>query len=414
MTRYGIKRPKVRTKLLLITVMSLFLLPAVGCRGTIPEPLRGPAQEAIEQAVTSPGIDLHVNIGGLASSGLNVAIEARISNPNPITLDIGNLQVVAKGETGYTYVRDTIVGRSIAPNSSTIFNHSIVIPLDVLSERNMIVTVDTRAGAAGITLPVGATITVTTPDLQNLISAPEIALSINIGELSSNGLRTDLQASLNNPNPLSLDIGNMQIVVKGQAGSVITTSTMMGGSITPNSGGTFTSCITIPLQVLNERNIIVIIDTSAGVAGITLPITASVTVSIPDVQRLITAPKIKVAITDTSWVATFPLPSIKIMTETTVINNNNFDLSIGDLHISVYRSNGTLIKSIPPIVGGTIQAGTTRTFPNSTVLGSEILSAIGDYIIIKAHTEVGIEGVKERVPIESLEVYVPLRLPGFP
>lgn len=206
----------MKRKLLLIGVISFLLLFTGACKGTIPEPLREPAQEAVEQAVKTPGLNLYVDIGSLSSNGLNVGVEARIDNPNPVTLDIGNLQVVARGKTGQTYVQDTISGGSIAPNSSRTFTHSIVIPLDVLSERSIIVTVDTRAGAAGITLPVSATITINTPDLQDLISAPGIALSVNIGQLSSNGLRTDLQANINNPNPLSLDIGNLEVVVKGQ------------------------------------------------------------------------------------------------------------------------------------------------------------------------------------------------------
>ena len=90
------KMREMKTKLLLITVMSLLLLSAAGCGGTIPEPLRQPAQKAVEKAVKTPGIDLHVNIGGLSSSGLNVGVEARINNPNLVSLDIGNLQVVGR------------------------------------------------------------------------------------------------------------------------------------------------------------------------------------------------------------------------------------------------------------------------------------------------------------------------------
>lgn len=30
-------------------------------------------------------VDLHANVDGLSSSGLNVHVEARITNPNPVT-----------------------------------------------------------------------------------------------------------------------------------------------------------------------------------------------------------------------------------------------------------------------------------------------------------------------------------------
>ena len=46
------------------------------------------------------------------------------------------------------------------------------------------VVVNTRAGAAGITLPVVATVTVNIPDIENLIGVPAIALSVNLGSKS--------------------------------------------------------------------------------------------------------------------------------------------------------------------------------------------------------------------------------------
>jgi len=360
--------------------------------------------------VKTPGLDLYVDMGSISSNGLNVGVEARINNPNLVTLDIGNLQVVAKGETGQTYVQDTISGGSIVPNSSRTFTHSTVIPLDVLSERSMIDTVDTRAGASGITLPVSATITVNIPDLQNLISAPSIVLSVNIGQLSSNGLRTDLQANISNPNPLGLDIGNLQIVMEGQAGDVITTSTMMGGSIAPNSTGTFTNDVMIPLQVLNERSIIVTADTRAGVAGVTLPITATVTVNIPGIQNLITVPQVTIY-ADPTIVATFPLPSLRILIDTTITNSNTFGLIIGDLHINMFRSDGTPVKQTT-MSGGNIQASSSRTFPGSVTLGPEILSLIGSsYLRIKVDSEVGISGINDRIPIGAEFILVLPHLP---
>jgi LEA14-like dessication related protein len=519
----------MKSRLFLIGTVSLLALFFSGCRGIIPEPLREPAQEAVEKAVKTPGIDLHVNIGGLSSSGLNVGVEARINNPNLVSLDIGNLQVVARGETGQTYIQDTMPGGSIAPNSGRTFTHSIVIPLDVLSERSMVVTVDTRGGVAGITLPVSATITVNIPDLQKLISAPSIALSVNIGSLSSNGLRTDLQANISNPNPLSLDIGNLQVVVKGQAGNVIATSTMMGGTIAPNSTGAFGSDITIPLQVLNERSITVTADTKAGVAGITLPISATVTVNMPDVQSLIRVPSIALSVNigqlssnglntsfqanisnpnplsldigdlqavvrgqsgnvittatmmghsiapnssgtltgniviplqvlnersitvtidtragvagitlplsatgtfqipglsalisapqisvnvEPKWKATFPLPSLELLITAKVMNNNSIGLVIGDLRVSLYKSDGSLVKSAS-MVGGTMYPMSTTTFSNSIILGSELLSLIGSNATVKINTEVGITGVSERIPI-SAEITFPVKLPGLP
>lgn len=262
------------------------------CKGAIPEALREPAQEAVEKAVKTPGIDLYVNIGGLSSDGLNVSVEAKITNPNPVTLDIGNLQVVAEGEAAHTYIKGTVSGGSIVPNSSRTFTHDIVIPLDVLNERKIIVTVDTRVGAAGITLPVSATITVNIPDIQNLITTPQVTIYA-----------------------------------------------------------------------------------------------------------------------DPTIVATFPLPSLRILIDTTIANSNNFGLIIGDLHINMSRSDGTLVKQTT-ILGGSIEAFSSRTFLSSVTLGSEILSLIGSsYLRIEVDSEVGISSINDKILIGAEFI---LALPHLP
>lgn len=191
---------------------------------------------------------------------------------------------------------------------------------------------------------------------------------------------------------------------------MITTSTMMGGSIAPNSTGTFTSDITIPLQVLNERNIMVTADTRAGLAGITLPVSATVTVNMPDIQSLIRPPQVTIY-AEPRIVATFPLPSLKILIDTTITNSNNFGLIIGDLHLNMFRSDGTLVKQTT-ILGGNIQAYSTQTFSSSVTLGSEILSLIGSsYLRIKVNSEVGISGINDRIPVGAEFVLVLPHLP---
>jgi LEA14-like dessication related protein len=518
-----------RSKLIPVTIMLFLVMSVAGCRGTVPGPFNQPIQKAVEQAVKAPGIDLHVTIGSLSPSGLDVNIAAGITNFNSVALDIGDLQVIAKGGTGRTYVQDTMPGGSVAPNSNMTFTNDLVIPLDVLSERSIVIAVDTRAGVAGITLPVAATVTVNLPDIQHLVSTPGIALSVNIGQLSSNGLSATLQAVISNPNPLSVNLGNMQIVLKGQSGNTLTTSSITGGSIAPNSSGTFTSNIQIPLQVLNERTTVVTINTSAGVAGLTLPIAATITVNLPDIQHLVSTPGIAlsvnigqlssnglsatlqavisnpnplsvnlgnmqivlkgqsgntlttssitggsiapnssgtftsniqiplqvlnerttvVTINTSAGVAgitlpvtatvtvnlpdiqhlvsipqvtidaspsiayTFPLPSLRIQTDVIVANSNSFGLVMGELHVNLFKSDGSLLKTII-IPGATIYPNSSQTFSNSIILGSNIiLGLIGSSsLTIEADSQAGISGVNDTIPIK---VTFNLKLPTLP
>lgn len=275
---------KIRAKLVLISTLSLLLLSIPGC------------QQAIEKTINTPQVHLYVSIDGLSSSGLDVSIDATITNPNPITLEIGDLEVTAKGETGHTYLHDTIMGGSIAPNSSKTFAHSALIPFDVLNERNITVTADTRAGVAGIALPFGATATIGIPDLASLISVPQLHVYVSTSKL-----------------------------------------------------------------------------------------------------RLPPAP-----------------PSIEVPTTTTVTNDNDVGLILGDLHMNLYKSGGQLVIT-DTAPGGVIPAHSTRTVEHSIILGLEVLNIIGSSsVTLEVDTEVGISGINEMVSIQGQFTLELPPLPPFP
>lgn len=384
----------MKTTLILMSMILVVLLSFTGCR-------------AVENAIKIPQVNLYVNINGLSSGGLEVNLEARIDNPYPVTIEIGNLEVIAKGETGHIYIQDAMLGGSIAPNSSKTFTHGIVIPVDVVKARNMIVTVNSSVGAAGVNLPITATITVSTPNISDLINAPAIALSVNIGQLSSNVLDATLQANISNQNPLSLDIGDMQIVVKGKSGNVITSCTITGGSIAPNSSGTFKGSIMIPLQVLNERNIVVTADSKVGIAGISLPINATVTIEVPKLASLISVPEVEVYPHWPKLRLPPAPPSAEFPATVEVSNDNDIGLILGDIKVMLCKPNGQLVKTAT-VAGVSIPLAGTRTFERSIILGLEVLELIGcDEAILKLDTELGINGINERIPI-NLVVHIPL------
>lgn len=247
--------------------------------------------------------------------------------------------------------------------------------------------------------------------IEKTIKTPQIDLYVNVGGLSSSGLDVSVEARITNPNPLSLDIGDMQIVVEGQSGNVIMTDTIPADSISPNSSHTFRSNITIPLQVLNERNIIITADSRAGVAGITLPIKATITIEAPKLASLISIPQPDVSISTPRLRLPPAPPSVEVSTKTTITNDNNIGLVLGDLHINLYKSGGQLVKT-DTAPGGTIPAHGTQTFEHSIILGLELLDIIGSSsVTVKVNTEVGISGIDEMLPIQG---QFTLELPPFP
>ena len=91
--------------------------------------------------------------------------------------------------------------------------------------------------------------------------------------------------TISNSNPFGIDVGDLQIVAKDQSGNVILTSNMSGCSMGPDSTGTLSGDLLMPLEVLNEPTIVITVQTQAGFAGITLPVNAKVVlVNLPDIE----------------------------------------------------------------------------------------------------------------------------------
>jgi hypothetical protein len=96
-----------------------------------------------------------------------------------------------------------------------------------------------------------------------------------------------LQATITNPNPFGIDLGNLQIVAKSQLGEVILTSGTGGCDIEPNLTTTLSVDLLLPLDCLNEPSIVITVQTEAGFAGFALPFSENVVlVNMPDVEGI--------------------------------------------------------------------------------------------------------------------------------
>jgi len=234
--------------------------------------------------------------------------------------------------------------------------------------------------------------------VERLVNPPEAALYIQVGELSSDGLDVKMEATVSNPNQVTVNIENLQLVVEGETGHVLIQDAITGGTIKASGNRTFLYSTTVPLTILNEKTIIATVNTRAGAAGITLPVDATATVKVPKLTSLISTPEIEVYV-EPRVKPTFPLPSVEISIDVTITNTNSLGLTLGELHIDIL-SNGDLFKQIT-IQGGAIPASSSRTFSHTVTLGAEILTLIGDKVTIKASSDVGLSGVAEKIPING-------------
>ena len=361
----------------------------------------------IEDVVAVPEIDLGVEFGDLTTSGLNMMLTTTLYNSNGMDLDVGDLVIVAKGEAGNVIFTSTMEGCSIAPDATGTISGNLLIPLTVLNESSIVMTVQTQAGFAGITIPINAKIAIQVPDIESMITIPEIDLGVDIGELTSEGLQMTLQTTITNPNPFGIDVGDLEIVAKGDADNVIFSSTMAGCSIGPYATGTILGDLVVPLEILNESSVVMTVETEAGFAGITLPIGATITIGIPDIGSLI--PGLNVEI---SAEADFGLLFSSFTVQSIIENPSNVDLVVGTIYVTLLDEDGAVVDTMT-IQGGTITALSSRTFSGSmSVSTSDLLDLFGSTFSIQMTTEVGIAGLDVTIPVEAV-VTMTLNIPGI-
>jgi LEA14-like dessication related protein len=275
------------------------------------------------------------------------------------------------------------------------------MPLSVVGEPTVVITIQTRAGFSGVAMPISASVLVSMPDVENLVAVPEMNLGVEFGELTSHGLYMELRTSIANSNPFGVEVDDLDIVARGQSGDVLFTSKMDGCSIEPDSTGTLSGEILMPLEVMNEPDVVIGVETRAGIDGITLPISAQLTVGMPDMQSLVTIPKVKIQ-TKPSWECGFPLPSLHIETASAITNKGNLDLKICDIQVSFFDSNDELVHEMT-IPGGIVKAHSCKKFRGSaTLCDSEYLRLIcGEDFRVEVATKAGISGVDTVFPVQA-------------
>ena len=180
---------KINKRGILVFFILLVLIINAGC-----------LQKAVEK-IKTPQTDLSVQVIGITGNNLELSMKAKINNLNPISLDVGNLNVTMRDENGTVFQKNTIVGGVIPGNGEKVFSSNINIPIGIITQRKILIELETRVGVAGINvkLPVRANISIVLPKLQNIIKAPYIYTFVKIEGITNKGLKVGVEATFKNP-----------------------------------------------------------------------------------------------------------------------------------------------------------------------------------------------------------------------
>ena len=344
----------------------------------------------LDSIVVIPVIDLGVDIGELTPDGLQMRLQATVPNCNPFGIDVGDLQIVTKDESGNVVLKALLTGStnglSIAPNSTGTLSGDLLMPLEVISEPALLITVQTQAGLAGIRLPITANVKVAMPDIGSLATLPEMSLGVDIGELTADGLHMGLKATVPNSNPFGIDVGDLEIVAEGQPGNVLFTCSMPGCSIGPDSTGELSGDLLMPLSVLGEPAITITVQTRAGFAGLTMPVGGKVVVGIPDIGSLVAVPEMNLGVNFGKLTS----EGLCLDLQTVIANSNPFGIEVDDLQITARGESGDALFATN-LEGCSIEPGSTGTISGEILMP---LAAMNEpSVVIMVETQAGTEGV---------------------
>jgi hypothetical protein len=370
-----------------------------------------PSLEAPEVTLKSPQLILIVDNMSLSTDGLDLNLQARVFNPNTFSIDIDDLKVFTRDAAGMDSLLDTVPGGPIKSASMRTFNSGVILANDLLYGRKLTIGINTRTVNTDKILPVSATTEINIPEtLNKLIINPKITAQANITKISWNGFNSQLEAqvegNIENPNPLSLHYNIIRIIVKDKKGEAIAADDIPGGSIAANSDYPFTRLLILPIRVMSETSVSVDIGATIQIPDYIQTLKCSVILPIPKLRELISVPQIKL---DTSavWVTTSPAPIFKMTIVALINNDNKIDLTTGDLKLNIYKLDHTLISSIImsyKVIQG-IKSSSTATLTNWVNLSPDIVGPVAVNVTITAETNVSVEGVSEKIPLNANMVF---------
>ncbi len=227
-----------------------------------------------------------------------------------------------------------------------------------------------------------------------LIEAPKTSLTIVLDEVNDQGVFFSIALSVQNPNPFSITLKDLRLVLHDDTGAELGSMYMEGGDVPSQEAREFDGKAQVGFGVLNAERVITSLSGVVGAAGIEkeLDIETSATIKIPSMSRLFASPQIKSEVTLKIGVPT-ATADIKI----TITNPNDLSFGIGDTSITMYDKYGAEISS-GIIPGKTIPAKGTAILEGTITIPYDKLT---NPVKTKVETSVGLSGVEETIPIST-------------
>jgi hypothetical protein len=373
-------------------------------------------------ALKAPEIStLNVNRTTLSKSGLNLAVQAQIINPNLIDLDLDRVDLTVLNARGENQASKTSPGGTLKSGSVKVFDFDVLLASQSLSERDMTLKIETKTLNSTPEFPLNSVTVINIPSiLEQLMFKPQMTFQtkiIGIRQEAANfqginyQLETQVEGNISNPNPLDIRCDQILITLKNNYGEVLAQDSKPGSPIVASSAIPFKSSLMVPISILNNTELTASVEATTNVNYNNYTLKSTYAIPIPKLKDIIIVPKMTLT-AESEWLMNPSAPLRKATITASIPNDNSFNLAVGDYQYNITKPDGTSIYSYTmlssQIMG--IPMNGTRTIIDWPTFGTSVLGFASQDTIVLANIKIGLPGVNEQIPLTANLVF---KLPPY-
>lgn len=251
------------------------------------------------QVITAPETTVSLNIIELNQDSLTLNTSLNLKNPNLIAMGVTDIQILIKTSNNTVIGTFMLPGGYIDGGSEQIFlaEETISLSANSINEFKVIVatiSANIKVEFLGIiekTIPLKVILNTALEEVFDSIAIPTIGLSASVDEVNEKGVILTGNLNIFNPNPFSLTIDNLSIIIASSDKTPVGSLKIASGIVPPQESKIFPFIAEGNYTLFNKDILTIEIDAEAGaiIAGLhqTVSFGTQAELEIPDIRELL-------------------------------------------------------------------------------------------------------------------------------
>ena len=370
------------------------------------------------QVIQAPETTISISVVEIDENSITINTSLNLRNPNLISIDLDDLQVIVDSSDNNTIGTFNISGGYIDADGEKIFSSEETFSLSADSFKEFKSIIATVTGNVKVkvlsviekTVPFMVTINALFDVVIDDIGIPTIQFSASVDEVNEQGVILSGTLDIYNPNPFSLTIETLSLNITSSDEDPIGSLILTGGEALPKQSVQFPFIFEGRYTLFNKDTITIDIDAKAGarIAGLhqTISFGTQAEFDVPDIRELLSLDDI-VAVTLTGSFQ-FTFRGIKTRISLLIDNPTTLPLRSENMTLIVSRIDDDEKESIVQKnmtehdIGAKNQTcvSVEVTIPYRSLFSMKRGKLIPDYLGLTIYGEATLEGLNQSLPLE--------------